>query len=211
MADDKVCSGLFASLQTFDKSKLKKTETSVTTVDGRRLLEKVDTHGRRTSHLVSQGILGYVGDVREDLQVAEVLPGLIMGSQDVAHNLELLRKYGVTHILNVATYVDNIYPDLFKYMDIQLLDIPETNIMVCFDQAFQFIEEARATGCVLVHCNAGVSRSATIVIAYLMKTAHYSHKEAFKYLRELRPAVCPNAGFMAQLEYFGELLNTKQQ
>lgn len=79
MADDKGCSGLFAALQAYDRSKLKKTETSVTTVDGRRLLEKVDNHGRRTSHLVSQGILGYVGDVREDLQVAEVLPGLIMG------------------------------------------------------------------------------------------------------------------------------------
>lgn len=129
------------------------------------------------------------------------------GSQDVAVELDLLQKYHVTHILNLATFVKNSFPEHFTYKNIDLLDIPETNIAQYFESSFQFIDSGMSNGgCVLVHCNAGVSRAATIVIAYLMKINHWSLEKAYGYVKEKRSKIRPNAGFQAQLKTFEQQL-----
>ncbi|CAE1232866.1 unnamed protein product [Acanthosepion pharaonis] len=154
---------------------------------------------------MNQSRWGFVGDLRRDLQVGEIRPGLILGSQDVAQSLETLEKYSVTHVLNVATGVENLYPDKFTYKSIKLYDLPDSNITVVFDEAFKFIDEGRKSGCVLVHCNAGISRAASIIIGYLMKTEKMSFSDGFWYVKGKRPVIHPNAGFVDQLrdyEYF---------
>ncbi|CAF2135569.1 unnamed protein product [Rotaria magnacalcarata] len=61
----------------------------------------------------------------------------------------------------------------------------------------------------LVHCAAGVSRSATIVLIYSMKYHHNTLKDAFHYLLEKRPQIGPNEGFLLQLiRYEKELIRT---
>nr|XP_023650887.1 dual specificity protein phosphatase 10-like [Paramormyrops kingsleyae] len=70
-------------------------------------------------------------------------------------------------------------------------------------------EEAHQRGRgVLVHCQAGVSRSATIVIAYLMKHTRMTMMDAYKYVRGRRPVVSPNLNFMGQLLEFERDLNS---
>ena len=65
------------------------------------------------------------------------------------------------------------------------------------------IEEARASNrVVLVHCMAGISRSVTITIAYLMKFHRMSMQRAYQYLKDMRPAISPNLNFMGQLIEF---------
>ena len=51
------------------------------------------------------------------------------------------------------------------------------------------------SGSVLVHCAAGVSRSASIVIAYLMRIKGWTYAEAFSYVKSKRFVICPNSGF----------------
>ena len=91
-------------------------------------------------------------------------------SQDVAAHWDILHKYNVTHILNVASWVDNHFPNKIKYKNLKIMDTIDFHILPFFDIAFQFIDEGRKEGCVLVHCNAGISRASTFVIGYLMKT-----------------------------------------
>ena len=56
----------------------------------------------------------------------------------------------------------------------------------------------------LIHCHAGISRSATLIAAYLCKTRGYDYDQALKYLKVQRPAIDPAFGFIAKLasKYF---------
>ena len=58
----------------------------------------------------------------------------------------------------------------------------------------------RAKGNVLVHCSAGISRSPTLVLAYMMEKNHWTLEEAFEKMRQLRQIVDPNVSFIVQLK-----------
>lgn len=73
---------------------------------------------------------------------------------------------------------------------------------------FPSTEEAHQAGQgLLIHCQAGVSRSATIVIAYLMKHTWMTMTDAYKFVKSRRPIISPNLNFMGQLLEFEEDLN----
>jgi protein-tyrosine phosphatase len=70
----------------------------------------------------------------------------------------------------------------------------------------RFIDAAIARGACLVNCSAGVSRSASVCIAYLMTRKKATFDEAFSTVAKARPEICPNVGFRAQLlEYEANL------
>ncbi|KAK9137194.1 hypothetical protein Sjap_007788 [Stephania japonica] len=77
----------------------------------------------------------------------------------------------------------------------------DTDLAQYFDECFEFIEEAKRTGgAVLVHCFAGISRSVTIVLSYLMKKHHLSLSQALEHVKSKRPRASPNLGFLLQLQ-----------
>ena len=63
---------------------------------------------------------------------------------------------------------------------------------------------------VLVHCWAGASRSATIVIVYIMWKYKTSAEDAINYVLQKRTSVLPNSGFQKQLKIFEKLLKDNQ-
>ncbi|KAJ7629293.1 protein-tyrosine phosphatase-like protein [Mycena rosella] len=160
---------------------------------------------------------------RED--ITEVLPNLFLGSEAGASNLAMLRRNGITHVLSVLVPEASDAPDsAFTRMCIPVQDWPDEELMTHFRAANAFIDEARvaAGSGVLVHCQQGVSRSATVVAAYrasLPPTPHpliltadavmATHPptpdavSAIAFLQSLRPLVQPNAGFTEQLALYG--------
>lgn len=52
----------------------------------------------------------------------------------------------------------------------------------------------------LVHCAAGMSRSATLVIAHLMQKNKWTYKQAYEYVQRCRPVITPNDGFVLALQ-----------
>ncbi len=79
-----------------------------------------------------------------------------------------------------------------------------------FDETIRFMNMAleNPSSRILVHCNLGISRSTTIILAYLMKTYYATLYEAFKFLRHRRPIICPNMGFLRQLiDYENDLFS----
>ncbi|KAK2508159.1 hypothetical protein MC885_018665, partial [Smutsia gigantea] len=193
-------------IKAFSWNNLRKQCTRVTTLTGKRIIE---TWKDARIHVVEEiepssgGSCGYVQDLSLDLQVGVIKPWLLLGSQDTAHDLDTLKKHKVTHILNVAYGVENAFPSDFMYKSIPILDLPETNILSYFPECFEFIEQAKMNdGVVLVHCNAGVSRAVAIVIGFLMSSEEISFTSAFSLVKNARPSMCPNAGFLEQLRTY---------
>ncbi|TPX50436.1 hypothetical protein SeMB42_g02233 [Synchytrium endobioticum] len=93
------------------------------------------------------------------------------------------------------------------YHDFPIEDSPNEPIRVLFEEATALIEEARLRNeRIIVHCFAGVSRSATIVLAYLIKYRRMTLYDAWNLVYIVRPIVRPNDGFARALqEYEKEL------
>ncbi len=95
-----------------------------------------------------------------------------------------------------------------QHRNVPLLDIPEEGIAAHFEDSVNHLrsivgdDAERPRARVLVHCMQGISRSASIVIAYLMTTRGLSFEEAAGIAMRARPIVKPNSGFVAQLRDF---------
>ncbi|KAK9764998.1 tyrosine protein phosphatase yvh1, variant 2 [Basidiobolus ranarum] len=140
----------------------------------------------------------------QDMQ--EVIPGLFVGNAQAAENLELLQTAGITHVLQTADFMSPAFPDNFTYKVISIEDMAESNIIKYFPETNQFIQDCLDQGGkILVHCVAGVSRSVTVVCAYLMKTFNLEPLEALKQIKAVRFMANPNHGFFDQLGLYKEI------
>lgn len=134
-------------------------------------------------------------------QMSEIITRfLYLGNQEDSENYELLKKKGITHIINATSHIKNSFPSKFTYLRIPILDSNGQNITSYFDATYKFIEDARKKGGrVLVHCYAGISRSATIVTAYIMRKHYSTSSSVLKILKMKRPIVNPNKDFREHL------------
>lgn len=138
----------------------------------------------------------------------EILPHLFIGTAKDSSNYELLKTLGITAILNVSSSCPSYFEDSFDYKRIPVEDAYHEDLLTKFRDAADFIEtHYQKGGKVLVHCFAGISRSATVSISYLMLSKGWSMHQAFEFCRERRPCVSPNFNFMGQLLSFQQELS----
>jgi len=159
---------------------------------------------RDTQELEKSGI---PEDERKKLYIFEapdqILPNLWLGSCFSDLSLTYLRKKGISAIVQVCSEGNLRWPDDIEYYRIFVEDTIKTDLMVHFNGAINFIEShLKKNEGVLVRCAAGVSRSASIVTAYLMKINNWDSDCALSHLKEIRPIVNPNPGFIKQLKLF---------
>mmetsp|Transcript_24635 Transcript_24635/g.56872 ORF Transcript_24635/g.56872 Transcript_24635/m.56872 type:complete len:705 (+) Transcript_24635:71-2185(+) len=133
---------------------------------------------------------------------------LYISGYQIARDLECLQKHGITHVVNMAADVcDSCFPQHFSYQTYYLKDANTEDISVLFYQTLEWIQEALdGGGRVLVHCHEGISRSSTMVIAYLMWRLKLPYEAAHDRLRQVRPICDPKPGFTYQLLVFGKRL-----
>ncbi|XP_076841186.1 dual specificity protein phosphatase 5 [Brachyhypopomus gauderio] len=133
----------------------------------------------------------------------ELLPFLCLGSAYHACREEHLSDLHITALLNVSRRDSKPAKGQYRYKWIPVEDSHTADISSHFQEAIDFIDEVRREGGkVLVHCEAGISRSPTICMAYLMKTRRLRLEEAFDAVRRCRAVVSPNFSFMGQLLQF---------
>lgn len=142
--------------------------------------------------------LPFVIDMKPDLQVACIMSGLFLSSQDPAVSIEILKLHAIRHILSIGVNLAVKFEHI-QYYYIDLLDLPESNIFKPIQTCIQIIHSKRHEN-ILVHCNAGVSRSPAIVISYLMALECLSYEQAYQKVKAVRNCIRPNDGFDRQLK-----------
>lgn len=97
---------------------------------------------------------------------------------------------------------------MFDYCNVRVYDDEKTNLLRHWDNTFRYISRAKMEGSkVLVHCKMGISRSASVVIAYAMKAYNMEFDQAIRHVREKRNCIKPNKNFLTQLETYQGMLD----
>lgn len=119
-----------------------------------------------------------------------------------AKSLIGLKNLGITHIATVGNDMKIPFPKEFQYKLIRIDDHPKENIEKYFDESYEFVKQAldeSPSNKILIHCWAGVSRSATITIYTMVKLYNIKLTEAIETVRRQRWWIQPNEGFINQL------------
>lgn len=142
----------------------------------------------------------------------EILPGLYLGDYQAASNLEVLKEASITHILIAAEECSARFPEQFTYKKVGIADSLQTSLGTYIQEALAYVRQAiEAGGKVLIHCAAGVSRSASLVIAYVMQEKQWGMAQALSWVREKRPVISPNPSFMRQLGEWEETVTGRRK
>jgi len=137
----------------------------------------------------------------------QILPNLYLGSEECTKLDAVLQERRITHILRVMKEgIPELSPK-YTYKVLQVGDKETEDLSSHFDSTFEFIHNGiQSGGAVLVHCAAGVSRSATVVSAYVMRDQKMKADEAISFVKSKRLQINPNRGFLEQLKiYEGKL------
>ncbi|OWM62734.1 hypothetical protein CDL15_Pgr020028 [Punica granatum] len=152
----------------------------------------------RLEHILER--IALISEAANTEKPSSITNSLFIGGALAARSVFTLQNLGITHVLclcsNEIGQSDSQYPDLFKYKNFSISDDEDTNIGSVFEEACDFIDYVEQTGGkVLVHCFEGKSRSATLVIAYLMLRKNFTLLEAWNALKRVHRRAQPNDGF----------------
>ena len=152
---------------------------------------------------------------------SRILHYLYLGDRNNAKSLSTLLRHDIKYIINCTpskTIAKTVgcpcyyeKDPRFKYLRIPIFDDGGEDLSVYFKSVYDFIENNKHSGNILVHCRQGVSRSSSFVIGYLMRKCDFTMDEAVGYMKGIRPIIQPNAMFLSQLRIYEESLTLKKR
>lgn len=144
--------------------------------------------------------------------LSEINAQIYLGNESAAKNRDLLIQKNISNILIVGACLKAHHVDTFNYHQIFIHDEDKQEIDVYFDECHKFIDGCLQTGGkILIHCAAGVSRSPTIVISYLMKKNKWDDLYAYNHVKKIRSIINPNKGFMEQLHNYSSKIKSESK
>ena len=140
--------------------------------------------------------------------ISQINDYLFIGNHKIAKDLERLDEFGITHIVNCADelehYVDKYDKEKMSWIWLPMYDCSYIgNVERYIPDAIEFIDKAvNNKQKVLIHCAAGISRSSSITIAYLMYKHNLRYERAFSRVKAKRYCCQPNSKFVDQLKNY---------
>ena len=131
----------------------------------------------------------------------QIVPRIYLGSAKASKDQEGLQTIGITHIVNISG--KQYFPGAIEYFRFYMKDGKGSGeiLLKNIDDTISFITSALSNkkSKILVHCQAGMSRSPAIILAYLILEHKMTLKEAFTHTKSIRPAIRPNVEFLPPL------------
>jgi len=138
--------------------------------------------------------------------ITKIVDNLFLGQGRVTAHADVLVKLGVTHVVSVGRtpHKEVTNGPFYKFELQNVMDIESENLSIHFPSVFGFLRKALSDGgSVLIHCEMGCSRAATVMIAFLRANGYYkSLQETYDHVKSKRPWISPNEGFKQQLRKF---------
>ena len=147
-------------------------------------------------------------------EIQEILPNLYLGPFITTKNKMLLNQLKITHILLIShssesSFIFPKHPESFIYANLNVAESLTCNVMSLFPSSAQFITQGIQSGGVLVCSNAGICRSPTFVIAYLIQQYNMTFVDAFVHVQNKRFCINPNEQFKLQLHQYEPLCRAR--
>lgn len=167
----------------------------------------VDKKAQRMNN-IDRGTMGALYDLTYDS--TKIIDRLYLGNSCNARNYYELEKDSIGLIVNSSPCISNYFKNIYEYYNLEVEDISGADIFshlgTVVDTMHQYLEDNPQKG-VFVHCFMGSSRSATIIIAYLMKYHKYKLTDALEFVKSKREVVNLNKDFFTQLGEFDKIIN----
>lgn len=137
-----------------------------------------------------------------------IFPNLYISDMFCAQNKQIFDLFQIRAVINVSAISnENAFEEKLPYLSIFEEDRTSTNLSSYFSLTNRFIDKYIECGGVLVHCSAGISRSSTIILAYIMYKKRKTFEDAYQYLQDKHPITDPNLGFIIQLQQYEKELD----
>lgn len=156
---------------------------------------------------LNRGVFGSLYDLTYNS--TKIIDRLYLGNSCNARNYYDMQNDNIGLVVNASPCISNYFSKEFEYLNVDVKDISGANILPYLLDTVNSMKEYisnHPNRNILVHCFMGSSRSATIIIAYLIKFHNYSLEDAMQYVKEKRIVVNLNKDFYNQLQIF-ELTN----
>ena len=139
-----------------------------------------------------------------------IIDNIYLGDKTAAKNEEFLKEYNISTVINCAEELTSVYKDI-KFMELKLYDTNDQNLFPKFEVAYKYIK-LHSKNNILIHCKMGASRSASLVIFYIMKEKGWDYDTSYKYTEKRRPVINPKGGFAAQLrDYYDKYIKNNNK
>jgi len=170
------------------------------------------------SHPISKNPL-----LQSPTPVNRVDKNIFIGDHNAAKSDDIIRNYGITHVVNTAIEVPSYFEETglppsgrkIFYLNLGLRDDPtpgNENILEVLEPSLRYIVNVlkrNPDARILIHCHAGISRSSSIVVYYLMRTRGWDFDQSLEYLKSKRPIVNPNPWYATMLQDAHKLLRQR--
>ncbi len=128
-----------------------------------------------------------------------IIDNIYLGNALNASSIETLHKFSIQGIINITHDIPSYYPDDITYLNISVRDTRDSFLESHLETAYRFIQQNSDKN-ILVHCYMGSSRSASLVIYYLMRQHGMPYQEAQEFVKNKRPVVNLNTNFARELQ-----------
>ncbi|KAF5364646.1 hypothetical protein D9758_005571 [Tetrapyrgos nigripes] len=145
---------------------------------------------------------------------SEIIQRLYISDLSFAENPSSLNAYRITHIISVLPDVVAVHPDTHHIhrLQVRVEDLPFAELAARLPQTTAFIRNALQNphANVLVHCAEGISRSSSVVAAFLIALYGWTPYQAVEYIKSKRNVAEPNFGFVKQLQEYSQSLSMRR-